>query len=399
MMRPLVVLSLSIAAAACAHRVPAVAEGLEGSMAPLSARLEAPMDGVLRFSTSRPAYVAIFEIVPGSGASLLYPANLDEPRMLSEGFHQQPVLGVVPGRWFYYRNAGSSWDARYLFLVASERPLKLSRLQQQPATLRSALGYSTFTSVGVTRTMDALSRLVVRDYEADDWVTDFYTIVPPPPPPQRMAFASTLIRCTDGTVRAYPTELLATQALRRTPNGYVCPPATSGERPTPGDSAGAGGGRPVDSAVAVAPARTEPEAHATPSPRRYVGESRADVAEERAARRDELAARRDRVRRADDRPATAGPRGRDARPAMREDRGGPPSAARARPAESRAAEPRRTGPRAAERVERAERPRADRPAPVRAERVRAEPVRSQPARTEPRESPRSAQPERTRGAT
>ena len=69
---PLVLLALALAACAGHAPLPSDAAALpHGSRAPLAARLLPPDHRTLNFVLSEPAYVTIFEILPGRGVSIL----------------------------------------------------------------------------------------------------------------------------------------------------------------------------------------------------------------------------------------------------------------------------------------------------------------------------------------
>src|SRR5512132_3188344 len=105
-------LSLAVAVAAlsgaacAAGRTPAVTTTVDRSTAeggPLEARLYSAVDQTVRFALNRPAYVAVFELVPGQGVSLVYPASFDDAasKPTAAGFNVALLAPVDFGRLFY----------------------------------------------------------------------------------------------------------------------------------------------------------------------------------------------------------------------------------------------------------------------------------------------------------
>ena len=97
--------ALAATLAACATRPASVVSAPQPDVdVPLSARLFPPQYGQLAVGLNKPAFVAIFEVVPGRGASLVYPTG-------GTGF--TPVLQTWvplrynPQRWVY---AAQSYD-------------------------------------------------------------------------------------------------------------------------------------------------------------------------------------------------------------------------------------------------------------------------------------------------
>jgi hypothetical protein len=234
--RSLVAAALALTAA-CAGTTP-VASTAGELEAPLAARLLSPDYGVLRFSTSRPAYVAVFEVIPGRGSALIYPtAGWQDGRV--DGYTQAHLAGYIPGRDYYsntYLTRFGQLEPRYLYMIASERPLRLERLQSSPSSLYRQLGYSRFIGSSFSQTAREIARAVVPQYDSEDWVTDYYMIVPDARTPIRSA-SVVAIRCADGSVRyVNPDFVIPNMAA-----GAFCPalPDTTTRRDTivaPGDS-------------------------------------------------------------------------------------------------------------------------------------------------------------------
>src|ERR671933_1759595 len=58
---------------------------------PLRASIVSPFTGEAAFTLSRPAYVAVFDVVPGVGAMLIFPASPFQDRPLVAGYHRHVV--------------------------------------------------------------------------------------------------------------------------------------------------------------------------------------------------------------------------------------------------------------------------------------------------------------------
>ena len=127
---------------------------------PLEARVFPPYYGQVAVQLSKPAYVALFEVIPGRGVSLLYP-------QAGSGFQQSLESWVpmryAPQRWLYtgaspfgidgyaldahdrsaYSDgaygvgAGAYSPPRYLFLLVSEHPLAVDQFQGDPTSVRN----------------------------------------------------------------------------------------------------------------------------------------------------------------------------------------------------------------------------------------------------------------------
>ncbi len=149
--------------------------------APLTAGIF-PLGGQISFNLSRPAYVAIFEVVPGRGVGLMYPSVAIQDRKLTAGFHQ-PFFGFSDFRWGYLPALPVSNVAegpRILYLVASERPLDLDHIIQHPTALRSELGIARFASYQPFSTIDDLDAMLLGGLPPTQYATDYYVIWPEP---------------------------------------------------------------------------------------------------------------------------------------------------------------------------------------------------------------------------
>jgi hypothetical protein len=146
---------------------------------------------------NREAHVAMFEIIPGRGVTMVYPQTRTGA-FASEGHFAD--LTMQPGRMFYHTDAfgHSSVQPRYYYVVASVAPLNLTRLWASLGATRRVLGrlYASHRPYDV---IDRLTQLVVPMQADEDWATDLYMDWPTSPTP-RSVLAHQFVRCANGRV-------------------------------------------------------------------------------------------------------------------------------------------------------------------------------------------------------
>jgi hypothetical protein len=153
---------------------------------------------------NRDAYVAMFEIIPGRGVTLVYPQS---SRQVWASDMHYANLTVQPGRMFYYTDPFSfaHFQPRYYYAVASTAPLNLRPLQTSFGAVRRLLGrmYGSYRPYEI---IDNLTNFVVPTQPDEDWATDLLVVWPEPPPPK--AVLTRIVRCANGRVlvvdRDYP---------------------------------------------------------------------------------------------------------------------------------------------------------------------------------------------------
>jgi hypothetical protein len=133
-------------------------------------------------NTSRPAHVAIFEIYPGRGVGLLYPAYRGERNFLSSGLNS---IFLTQSRHYYSYfqptplfSSASRGSPRYLYMIASDAPLRLGSFLGSPGALRRELGLTRYASSNPYALMEDLAGLVLPYGEAGDWTDDVYAVWP-----------------------------------------------------------------------------------------------------------------------------------------------------------------------------------------------------------------------------
>jgi hypothetical protein len=228
MNRRLFALLIPLALAGCATTPRASADdGLAASMHPAQR-------GV-RVTLSEPAYVAIFEVLPGERVSLYYPAAEGDPARIAAG-RTTLRRSVQPTRSYaasYYRG----WRAPLLFMVASRQPLDdalIRNMREELGTLDSEL----FRSYDAGATMERLAALVVPAEQPEtEWET--YVLLPAD---RRGRFAGNDAPAPEPTNRNCP----GSSVHIPTPDGRICerpvrqgdqrpaPPPLPGGNPVPG---------------------------------------------------------------------------------------------------------------------------------------------------------------------
>ena len=147
--------------------------------------------------TNREAYVAMFEIIPGRGVTMVYPFHRGHAGAADAHYAD---LTLQPGRMFYHTDpfGHAAYQPRYYYVVASVAPLNLAPLQSSLGAMRRVLGrmYASYRPYDV---IDRLTGLVVPIQRDEDWATDLFVDWPAPGP--MPIFASTrLVRCANGRV-------------------------------------------------------------------------------------------------------------------------------------------------------------------------------------------------------
>jgi hypothetical protein len=170
--------------------------------APLHARIYEDGSG-LRVQLNRPAYVAIFEVAPGLGASLVYPEFQSERSYLNEGTNRVWLSRRTRGSMYYGYDVGNyaTRQPRHFLLIASREPLRLRDIQERPSELRRQLGYTTFTSMNARTVMNQIADMVLPAVNDEEWDSDVLTLWPQSY--TRLASVDDdrmTVRCPDGRV-------------------------------------------------------------------------------------------------------------------------------------------------------------------------------------------------------
>jgi hypothetical protein len=146
--------------------------------------------------TNREAHVAMFEIIPGRGVTMVYPHLRPDP---FASIAHYANLSVQPGRMFYHTDpfGHAAFQPRYYYAVASAAPLNLSRLRTSLGAVRRVLDrmYASYRPYDV---IDRLTELVVPMQTDEDWATDLFVDWPMPAMPRFVAYRT--VRCANGRI-------------------------------------------------------------------------------------------------------------------------------------------------------------------------------------------------------
>ena len=249
------------------------------SATPLDVVIYPPYYGQVSVGLNKPAYLALFEVVPGRGVSLLYPhsgSGYSQVRetwvpltyaaqrwLYSSNYWEDPGAGqwsgfdarysLVPAAYGYggrgFNARALSQSPRYFFVVASEDPIAIDQFQNDLASLRDYLGTAQYASLRPYDVMEKLAYALVPYTSDDRWVTDVfvdwgydwgygYT-----PATSAALSAYQPLLCADGTMRfvLYYAGYGYVNGLPCTPwqqgQTQPTPPWVPGEPGTPGDTA------------------------------------------------------------------------------------------------------------------------------------------------------------------
>jgi len=172
---------------------------------PLEVDLARPHNGKIYVQTNRPAYVAVFDIIPERGVALVYPVSARQRRYVVSGLREVPVWwessrvtyragGIVPSR---------SEPARYVYVLASDAPLRLPDEAFDNGYLYEALGPRAYRATNPYATMRALARQFLPNVAEEAWAEDAYGV--------SRSYATERYRvvrvyCRDGSMYEVPAE-------------------------------------------------------------------------------------------------------------------------------------------------------------------------------------------------
>lgn len=162
-------------------------------MPPMEVSIVRADENRVLIQTSRQAYIAVFEVVPGRGVSLVYPASL-RPRNV-----QQTGLTWVNVYWTMrpdYRFTSS--DTRFIYAVASDTPLRLDDDDYDARHMQRALG-SAYWSSSPNVAVRAIAREFVRA-QPDEWWGEDMTSMPLMSGRITAAIRLARVFCPDGSI-------------------------------------------------------------------------------------------------------------------------------------------------------------------------------------------------------
>ncbi|NUP72369.1 MAG: hypothetical protein HOQ17_12365, partial [Gemmatimonadaceae bacterium] len=172
-------------------------------MPPVGVTIVRVDDRQVLVSTNQPAYLAVFEIVPNRGVTLVYPTSpvqrqfaLTGSNWLNVSWRSERGLMDDDARDARGRRRGPP-VVHHVYAVASERPLRLTPSAFDDRALAAMLGYRLTQAADPYETMAALSRRFVPPGKDEDWGEDVYVMdVARPVVTVRIA----KIYCPDGSV-------------------------------------------------------------------------------------------------------------------------------------------------------------------------------------------------------
>lgn len=181
-------------------------------VAPLEVTLARPVDGRMLVQTNRPAYVAIFEIVPGHGVALMQPANIRQRRAIYSGMNWVPATWATEratrpaarGRRGPVAHAAAAPRTRYIYAIASDRPLAIPDEAFQSDGMQTLLGASAYNASSPAVTMRTIARGFVPAVQEEAWAEDAVLI---PASHEERQTTTVRVYCGRGTVHRVPAEV------------------------------------------------------------------------------------------------------------------------------------------------------------------------------------------------
>lgn len=148
----------------------------------LDASVFKPEHESLHFSLNRPAYVAVFEVIPNGGVRMLYPSTTSEG-VHHAGYSVEAVPEVLLNSDSFSGHLASAGFAsrtrpHYFFLVASLHAMGASRFVRAPQALYSAMGSSNYSARDPHVAMRSIVNDVLHLPDDRSWVSDSYEAGP-----------------------------------------------------------------------------------------------------------------------------------------------------------------------------------------------------------------------------
>ena len=158
-------------------------------MPPVAVTIARVDDNRLLVSTNQPAYLAVFEIVPNRGVWLVYPAaprqrqvaltGANWVRMATWSRADDDQYARDDRRSRYDRvSRDERWRAkqRHVYVIASDRPLRLTDDAFNDDYLRNVVGGDAYSDDQPYEAMSALVRRFVPPGRDEQWGEDLYTM-------------------------------------------------------------------------------------------------------------------------------------------------------------------------------------------------------------------------------
>ncbi len=221
------------------------------------------LGGDLRVELNRRAHIAVFQVLPGEGVALVSPFGPRE--IVNSGYTTVATRFEANRFWRYddiarrqftsygpfgtqsglYGRSAYMAGPRHLLVVASDRPLRISRFTNSRGMLRRVMGTASYTSLSSRQVMDDLLATILEPQPEASWDADVLTVWPEHDNLRVPNGNLYRVRCPSGAMVWVPLELV--NAACRDPE-RVAPPLQQRPDSVPArDSAGVrvpGGRRP-----------------------------------------------------------------------------------------------------------------------------------------------------------
>lgn len=166
----------------------------------LQALFYTPDRGRMRLSLNSPAYVTIFELQPGKGVRVLFPAEGMPEQQLPAGWATPPLpTGPDPFAGVQSMDPRAN-GVRYLYMVASDLPMNFGPQRRTTSALYALLGPEAFRSSGTAQVTSGIrQRVLTLPSNGYRWTDQLISWVPGQQDPLGSNQASQ-VRCSNGLV-------------------------------------------------------------------------------------------------------------------------------------------------------------------------------------------------------
>src|SRR5688500_5003772 len=148
-------------------------------LAQLEVALGSPAAGKVPVQTNRAAYIAIFEIIPQQGVTLLHPSTAKQSRTVMSGLSWVPVVaGPAPTAQRVSNSGRPRRAVRYIYALASDTPLRIPDRAIEPGYLEQLLGPAAFRAASPHAAVRALSRHFAPKVSDEQWAEDLFAVEP-----------------------------------------------------------------------------------------------------------------------------------------------------------------------------------------------------------------------------
>ena len=148
-------------------------------LAQLEVSLGSPAAGKVPVQTNRAAYVAIFEIIPQQGVTLLHPTTPKQSRTVMSGLSWVSVLaGPAPTAQRVSNSGRPRRAVRYIYAIASDTPIQIPDRAIEPGYLEQLLGPASFRAANPQPAVRALARNFAPKVSDEQWAEDLFAVEP-----------------------------------------------------------------------------------------------------------------------------------------------------------------------------------------------------------------------------